>query len=196
MKKIFWTLIGLLLLVQPLYAAPEQDVENLLKSKINAVVDMLKQNEMSVETRNEKIMEIIGPSIDFELMAKLTLGKNNWGKLNPSQQDEFVKLFVQRLKSSYLEKSDFYSNEKIVYGKASAAGDKIQAPVTVLTGGDKPVEMLYKFYKSDHGWLVYDVEINGVSLIRSYRSQFEEILRNGTVEDLMRELRQKEGKIE
>lgn len=201
MKKILGVMIGLFLCLpflclQPLYAAtPEENVEALLKSKIDAVVQMLKQDRTNPEARNKKIMEIIDPAIDFELMAKLALGRNLWEKLSPSQQHEFVTLFVGRLKSSYLEKSDFYADDQIVYGKAIAVGDKIQAPVKVVTG-DKPVEMLYKFYHSSSGWRVYDVEINGVSLIRSYRMQFQEILQNGTVEDLMRELKQKEGRIE
>ena len=103
---------GLLLLVVPALADDVNTVETLLKDKTEAVLAILKAKDLGEETKKERIMEMIGPIIDFELMAKLTLGKTNWGRMDEKEQAEFVDLFVTRLKRSYLDKSTFYDDEK------------------------------------------------------------------------------------
>ena len=133
-------------------------------------------------------MNIIGPILDFQLIAKLSLGKANWGKLSEKQQKDFVDLLVERLQNSFIEKSVMFYCMQISYKPAIAHGNKIYVPINVETKDD-PLEMLYKFYSSDEGWKSYDVEVNGVSLIKSYQAQFSEIFKNGTAEDLLKELR-------
>lgn len=164
-------------------------VENLLREKTDQVLTILKQKDIKEPAKKNRIMEIINPIIDFELMARLTLGKANWGKLNQQQQKEFVELFVERLKRSYLDKSTFYDDEKFTYKPGFLSGNKVHVPVEIVSN-EKPIELLYKFYRSGaQGWKAYDVEINGVSLIRSYQSQFSEVLRTGTPQDLLNELK-------
>jgi phospholipid transport system substrate-binding protein len=169
-------------------AGQKEDVEALVKSKIDAVLAILPQKDMAKDEKDRKIMEIVEPVFDFTLMAKLTLGKNGWQEMNPSQQKEFLDLFVARLKSSYLDKSSLYSDEKVAYKPAVEVGDKIHAPIDVI-GKEKTVLVVYKFYSSAGAWKIYDVEINGVSLIQSYKSQFTEILKNGTIVNLLEELK-------
>jgi phospholipid transport system substrate-binding protein len=188
MKKALITALCLLWVAVPVWADEIATVENLLKEKTDAVLIILKDKKVDETVKKNQIMEIISPIIDFQLMAKLTLGKNNWGKLNKQQQTEFVDLFVERLKRSYLDKSSFYEDEKLVYKPGFQRGNKVYVPVDVISN-DKPIELLYKFYKSGQGWMAYDIEINGVSLIKSYQAQFSELLKNGTVEDLLVSLR-------
>jgi phospholipid transport system substrate-binding protein len=76
----------------------------------------------------------------------------------------------------------------VAYKPAVEAGDKVHAAIDVI-GKEKTVEVLYKFYSSAGSLKIYDVEINGVSLVQSYKSQFTEILKNGTVANLLEELR-------
>ena len=186
----FLMICGLLLLVVPALADDVNVVETLLKDKTEAVLTILKAKDLGEETKKDRIMEMIGPIIDFELMAKLTLGKTNWGRMDEKEQAEFVDLFVTRLKRSYLDKSTFYDDEKIIYKPGVQRGNKVHVPVEIISK-DKPIELMYKFYEAaDRGWMAYDVEINGVSLIRSYQSQFSEILKNGTPADLLANLRQ------
>ncbi len=192
MKKVLITALCLLCTAFPVMADEVKSVENLLKEKTEAVLKILKAKEIDEQAKKNKIMEIISPIIDFELMAKLTLGKTNWGKLSEKQKTEFGDLFVERLKRSYLDKSSFYDDEKIVYKPGFQRGNKVHAPVDIISN-DKPIELLYKFYTSGRGqgqkWMAYDIEINGVSLIKSYQAQFSELLKNGTVEDLLASLR-------
>jgi phospholipid transport system substrate-binding protein len=177
-----------ILIVGTAMAGPKEDVSALLKLKIDAVLELLPKKDMAQDEKNRKIMELVEPVFDFPLMAKLTLGKTGWQEMNEAQQKEYIDLFVARLKASYLNKSSLYSDEKVTYKPAVEVGDKIHATIDVI-GKEKTVEVTYKFYLSPGSWKIYDVEINGVSLIQSYKSQFAEILKNGTVDTLLEELR-------
>jgi phospholipid transport system substrate-binding protein len=180
-------------LVFPVLADDLKTVETLLKERTEVVLDILQDTTLDEELKKKQVMDIVGPIIDFQLMAKLTLGKTNWGKLNQKQQAEFVDLFVARLEKSYLDKSSLYCCVEIHFQPAYTRGNKVYVPIEVETK-DNPLEMLYKFYSSSEGWKAYDVEVNGVSLIKSYKAQFSEVLKKGTAEDLLTELRKTDVK--
>ena len=177
--------------VIPAGAEQKAAVEDLLKSKVDAVLEILKQKDMPDAEKQEKIMEIIEPAFDFPLMARLTLGRPNWMKFTAQEQTAFINLFVERLKKTYLEKTSLYSDEDVIYRPAVAVGDKIHASVGIITQ-DKTVEIAYKFYSAGGQWKIYDVEVEGVSLVMSYRSQFNQIMQRGTPGDLLDELRKME----
>jgi phospholipid transport system substrate-binding protein len=191
LKKLFYFVLCLTAISGLVIAADNsnvRDVEKLLKEKIDAVLGILQNKEIDEGAKKEQIMDILEPSIDFQLMAKLTLGKDNWSKLNKEQQEEFVSLFVKRLKVSYLDKTSFYNDEKVVYKPGFQKGNKVHVPVDIITG-NKPIELLYKFYEDNRDWKAYDIEINGISLIKSYKSQFNEILSSGNADTLINELK-------
>ncbi len=163
-------------------------VETLLKTKIDAVLDVLSRSDLAETEKREQVMEIINPVMNFALMAKLTLGKENWARLTPEERTRFVDLFVERLKDSYLNKISLYSSDQtVIYEKAIEASGKVHVPTRLKTK-DSLIEIIYKFYSTQDQWQVYDVEIDGVSFIKSYRAQFDEVLKNGTVADLFAEL--------
>ncbi len=166
-----------------------QKLENLTAE----IVSILEKKDMEEDRKQEEIMDLVEPMIDFDLMAKLTLGRRSWTRLSEKEQGEFIDLFVERLKSSYLEKTSLYSGQEVVYKEGFKKRGKLYVPMEVLSS-DENAEVLYKFYHSGTGWKVYDVEVNGVSLVRSYRSQFDEILDRGSVKDLFEELGQAEEK--
>lgn len=190
-RKIFYLVLCLLAFQGRAIAEDSGDireVEQLLHEKMDAVLSVLLQKEIDEQIKQQQVMDTIEPFIDFQLMAKLSLGKANWGKLNAKQQKEFVSLFVTRLKVSYLDKTTFYNDEKVVYKPGYQKGNKVHIPVQIATGA-KPIELLYKFYHAKESWKAYDIEINGVSLIKSYQAQFTEILRNGSADTLINELK-------
>jgi len=193
MKTVLIGLLCLLGLAFPVLADDLKTVEVLLKERTEVVLDILEDTTLDENVKRKQIMDVVGPIIDFQLMAKLTLGKTNWGKLNEKQKTEFVDLFVARLEKSYLDKSSMYCCVEIAFKPAFARGNKVYVPIEVETK-DNPLKMLYKFYSSSEGWKAYDVEVNGVSLIKSYQAQFAEIFKNGTAEDLLNELRQNNAK--
>jgi phospholipid transport system substrate-binding protein len=124
---------------------------------------------------------------DFELMARLSLGKKHWSGLSQDKKVRFTELFINRLKASYLSNFNLYTDEKVLYDPSVQVKNKIHAP-TYLVSKDKKISILYKFYKAQENWKIYDLEIQGVSIIRSYRSQFSSILESGTIDDLLLKL--------
>ncbi len=188
MRNIFFTILCVLLFVTPVQADAAGEVRALLKDKIDAVVVLLQDKGLDKARRNEQITDIIAPIFDYKTMAKLSLGKKHWSTLSPEQQAEFSDLFIKRLQNSYLDKLDLFSDEKILYGEPSAKGKKVHMSTT-LASKDSRIEMLYKFYRSQKGWKIYDVEVGGVSVIQTYRSQFNGVLIEGTVDDLLEKLK-------
>lgn len=184
MKKIAMIAFGLLLLCTPVMASDTEEVEIFLKEKLTATTTLLQNNDISIEEKKERVVGIIRDAFDFPLMAKLTLGRKYWPKLTREDKKRFTALFVQRLQASYIDKLDLYKDETVQIKKPVPVKKKIHV-MTKLISGTKEIDMLYKFYRSKNkNWLIYDVTIQGVSLITTYRSQFDEVLRNGTIDDL------------
>jgi phospholipid transport system substrate-binding protein len=143
----------------------------------------LQKEDLEQQAKNKAVVEIVTPMFDFALMAKLSLGKKHWPGLTKEKKDRFTELFVNRLRKSYLNKLTTYTDEEIIYESPVEVKKKIHIPTRLISKG-REISMLYKFYNSNNNWKVYDIEIQGVSIIRSYRSQFNEILQRGTMDDL------------
>ncbi len=193
MKKALIIFVSFLFFAQPALADDITEVDVFLKGKLDHVMKILQDKSLEKKERNDKIIEVIDGAFDFSTMAKLTLGKKYWPGMTGADRDRFTKLFVERLKASYLEKLDLYDNEKIIYRKPVQVKKKVRM-MTELVSGDNKITMLYKLYKlKKAGWRVYDLELEGVSLITTYRSQFNEVLQNGTMNDLFAKLERPEG---
>jgi phospholipid transport system substrate-binding protein len=187
MKNLLVAVLGLLLFSQSVAADGKSEVEELLKNNLDAVFTVLQKKGLEQQAKNKEIVEIVTPMFDFELMARLSLGKKHWPELSRDKKEKFTELFIQRLKASYLKNFTLYTDEKIFYEPSVQVKKKIHAP-TYLLSKDKKISILYKFYKAGNDWKIYDLEIQGVSIIRSYRSQFSRILASGTVDDLLLKL--------
>lgn len=179
-----WVVVGLLLLNLATAADEKGTVEEFLKSNLDAVFTVLQKKDLSPQAKNSEVVEIVTPMFDFQLMAKLSLGRQYWPDLSKENRERFTALFVNRLRESYLNKLTTYTDETVVYEQPVKVNGKVHIP-TSLISKDKKISMLYKFYQSSDQWKIYDIEIQGVSIIRSYQSQFSEILRNSTFDDLL-----------
>jgi len=164
-----------------------KDPNELVRTKWNAVISILKNEDLDQEAQVKKINKIVTPIFDFPLMAKLALGRKHWPRLNRQQREKFTRLFIERLKTSYREKIALYTNEEILFKPAEKKNSIIYIPMELKTK-DKKIAILHKLRKADKRWKVYDVEIQGVSILLTYRSQFDDILSHGTVEDLLSRL--------
>lgn len=180
--------IGAILFVQPAAADEKSDVLKITSERIAKVIALLKNTALDKKERNERIVAVINPLFDFRRMARLSLGKKHWVKMTRAQKKEFSALFVKRLQESYLEKLELYTDEKVVIENAKQVKKRIHV-LTRLVSKDDKKDMVYKFYKSKRGWRVYDVVILGVSVVQTYRSQFNGLLRKGTMEDILKRLR-------
>lgn len=187
LKMLFYAFCSLVFLSQVVTADDKSAAEQFLKSNLDAVFVILQKKDLSKQAKNSEIEEIVTPMFDFELMAKLSLGKKYWPDLSQEQKERFTELFIERLRQSYLEKLTAYTDEKIIYESPVADGKKVHVPTQLISKGNK-FSMLYKLYPSTNSWNIYDIEIQGVSIIRSYRSQFKEILQKGTFDDLLQKM--------
>ena len=187
MKNLLVAVISLFLFYQSAAADDKSDVEKLLKNNLDAVFTVLQKKDLKPQAKNKEIVDIVTPMFDFELMARLSLGKKHWPGLSQDKKERFTELFIKRLKASYLNNFNLYTNEKVIYEPSVQVRKKVHAQ-TYLVSKDKKISILYKLYKAENNWKISDLEIQGVSIIRSYRSQFSSILKSGTIDDLLLKL--------
>ena len=187
MKALSYALLCLLIGCQSAAADNTASAEELLKANLAAVFAVLQKQNLNQEVKQNEIIDIVNPMFDFSLMAKLTLGRKYWPGLTPPQKESFTQLFIKRLRTSYLDRLTLYTDEKVLYGAPVEVKQKIHIP-TYLVSQNEKISIRYKFYHSESAWKIYDLEIQGVSIIRSYRSQFHEILKSGTFDDLLAKL--------
>lgn len=169
----------------------------MLWAKWSAVVNVLQEKNLTQTTKGKIIDKIVTPIFDFPLMAKLVLGRTYWPQFTEPQREKFTKIFTNKLKTSYREKISLYTDEKASLKPAQRMKTAVYIPME-LTSKDKKMAILYKMIKVGKGWKVFDVEIERVSILLTYRSQFDDmlrkdsdkdgILREGSAEEFLRNL--------
>jgi len=188
------TLILCLIFPLPVFAGvPLETVEGHLDKVREVLRDPSLKAESAKKAKKDRLRAISEKMFDFTELSKRTLARN-WSKFNPEQQKEFVELYTSFLGDAYVNKIMAYADEKIVFSKEVALTEKtVEVQSSVLRkNGDIP--LYYRVILKDGVWRVYDIIIEGVSLINNYRSQFREILSNKTPESLLETLREKVGK--
>lgn len=190
MKKILKISLLLSLLATSSFAFKQSDIQNGMKNKIDKVLVVLKEKESNTK-KGQQIISLMDPVFDYNLMSKLTLGSNTWSALTPAQQKEFMRLFVAKLKQSYVDKLDLYHNQIVVYkGVKPYQNGRLQLQ-TELSGKGETYKINYNFYNSNGNWMIYDVVLDGVSIVQTYRQQFAGILKGKTFDELLAQLRAK-----
>ena len=195
MKKQVTGLLLIVLLIMPLSSQAAAPLEA-VRAEINKVLDVLRDESLKGEsgkkTKKAKIRSIANGIFDFSELSRRTLGPD-WKKLNAGQQKEFVELYSDLLEETYASKILSYTNEKVLYGKEkNLTANTVEVETTIVTKkADVPVN--YRLIPKGSDWKVYDVTIEGVSLINNYRSQFREILANKSPDALIEHLRKKVG---
>jgi len=193
MRRMLYAVLVILLTSQVGWSDDKSAAKELLVAKIEAALSVLQRKDLVQQEKNKQVVQIVEPMFDYNLMAKLTLGRKYWPGLSEKNRERFTNLFVERLKASYIDKLSLYTDEKVVYDAPVQEGIKIQIPTSVISKNNR-IGMMYKLYKSSNSWKIYDIEIEGVSLISTYRSQFYDILSKGTFDDLLSKLEKPETK--
>jgi phospholipid transport system substrate-binding protein len=143
--------------------------------------------------KEKKIWEILDNVFDYTELSKRTLAQN-WKRFSPDQQKEFISLFGKLLGTVYMDRIIAYKDEKVVFGKVTQISDKTAEVQSEVTRSSKSIPIHYRMILERGEWKVYDVVIEGVSLVQNYRTQFREILTNKSPEDLLKTLREKTRK--
>jgi phospholipid transport system substrate-binding protein len=168
-----------------------------VKANVSGVLDVLRdpklKGEAGKKVKEQRIEAAADKLFDYVELSKRTLGLS-WNKFSPEQRKEFVEIYRTILKNAYVDKITAYTNEQVNFTKETplSEGTAEIHSVIVSKGGETPI--YYRAMKKGNAWKVYDVVIEGVSLISNYRTQFREILGNNPPEKLLETLRKKVGK--
>ena len=169
-----------------------------LRGQIDRVIKVLQDPELKKEghakDRRAAVRKIANDIFDFSETARRSLGRH-WQGRTPAERDEFVQLFSDLLERSYISKIETYGGEKIAYNGDSVEGDqaKVQTKLVTKGGGEIPIE--YRMHKVGDRWLVYDVVIEGVSLVANYRTQFNKIIQTSSFKELMNKMKNKQQEL-
>lgn len=164
-----------------------------MKGTINQALKVLEDESLKApdksQERLEILEEIIGKRFDYREMGKRTLGKH-WQQFSEADREEFVHLFQRFLSKTYAGNVDGYSGEQVQYLKERRKGDFAEVQ-TAVTSDKSTASIYYRLLKSSNTWKVYDVVIDGVSLVKNFRSQFGRIIEAESADGLLEKLRTK-----
>jgi phospholipid transport system substrate-binding protein len=170
-----------------------------LKPTLQDMIDVMKDPAFAgieqKDPRRKKIMSIAAKGFDFAEMSRLVLGKT-WRKIDQQQRTKFAQLFTKLLENAYIGKLEEYDGQIIEYEDERIKGQKAVVSTVVKNPGVPPLAVKYVMTNVDSAWLVYDINIEGVSLLRNYREQFKSILRKDKFEGLVKMIEEKNKSFE
>jgi phospholipid transport system substrate-binding protein len=196
MKKVLIGFYFIVFLILPfsLYAGvPLNTVEGHVNNVLNVLRDPALKGDKAKKAKKEKVRAISEKMFDFTELSRRTLS-TNWKNLNPDQQKEFIELYKDILEDAYMNRITSYTDEKVVFQKEIMLSDDTAEVQSNIITKKAEIPIYYRVILKDDGWKVYDVIIEGVSLVKNYRTQFREILANKSPEELLKTLRKKVGK--
>lgn len=195
MKKLLITLAMMLGLSVPALAADTP--VDMVRGTSREVLDLIKQDDGKNSAKvREQVEKLVLPKFDFQRMTALAVGRG-WREANPQQQTELAQQFQSLLSRTYSSTMTRFKNAQIdVKPNATFANDgreaTVKSEVTLPSNGDKkPVSIDYTLYKTPQGWKVYNVSVEGASLVTVYRNQFNEEIRKNGIDGLIKVLRNK-----
>jgi phospholipid transport system substrate-binding protein len=146
------------------------------------------KGDKQMNQRRAALTLVAGEIFDFGEMARRTLAQH-WDKRTPAEQKDFVRLFTALFERSYISKVDQQDAGKITYRGETMDADHavVQTSISLSNGSEMPLG--YRMYKPRERWQVYDISIDGISLVANYRSQFNKIIRTSSYETLVAKLK-------
>ena len=195
MKKIFLLIFFLSLFVQPALSSDVQEVDLLIRENVDKVLKIVRNRELGKEDKREQVMEVVNRIFNLPLMAKLTLGQTHWTNFSEKLREEFTDLFIKQMQGIYLNQLELAVDATVTFEKPVQEGNKVYMLTRAATT-DEPIKILYKLYKSNEKWRIYDVEIQDVSIVKSYGLQYNQILKEDSYADLIRKMKEKIGQNE
>jgi phospholipid transport system substrate-binding protein len=166
-----------------------------LKASIDKVLNVLNDKTLKAPAmkaqRREVLMNLSTEVFDWNEMSKRSLGIY-WKDRTPEEQMEFVKLFTVLLENTYMDKIESYSGEKILYSKEAVEDQYALVETKIITKQDTEVAVNYWMLNKSGRWFVYDISVEGISLVKNYRTQFNEIMARSSYQELLKKLKEKQ----
>jgi phospholipid transport system substrate-binding protein len=191
-KILAVTIIVLLFCQVRAYAAGQPIVQ--IKATVDQAISLLNdkalQGAAKHDARQSRLFKLVDQRFDFPLMGRLALGRA-WAGADRGERQRFVHLFAQLLKNTYIRRVDSYAAEKIIFKKQIVRKD-LALVYSYYDKNNEKFSINYKMKRNNDGqWLVFDVVIEGVSVVKQYRQQFQEILKNESMQALNKRLADK-----
>ena len=195
MIRVIPIVIILLLNIQMLaygaQATPLDDIKGPIENGMALLKDPKYTGKTQLQEQRDKIWELIRDIFDFRIISMMALARE-WKAFTPKQQDEFTEAFTELLKNSYLNKiqGQFHDEEVVFLGQDMLTDKKAVVKTKVLRQQtETPID--YKVVLSQGKWRIYDINVEGISLIKNYRTQFKTILAKDSPEELIKRIREK-----
>jgi phospholipid transport system substrate-binding protein len=172
-------------------AGPATDqVKGTVDQVLKILTDPTLKGETKVQERRAKIRQVVLQRFGFTEMSKRSLGRY-WSERTPEERTEFVRLFTDLLERAYIDRVDGYTGEQVVYLGESVDGDYSEVRSKIVTKRNQEIPILYRLQKNNANWEVYDVIVEGVSLVNNYRTQFSKIIRTSSYQGLVKKMQVK-----
>src|SRR5215467_339740 len=182
-------------MVTPLSVAQAGQPSDQLKVQIDRVVKTIEDPDLKKEARaldrRKSVRKIAEDIFDFGETAKRSLGRH-WLARTPAEREEFIGLFADLLERSYISKIELFNGERIQFVGDTPDGDQTIVRTKIITKQGTEVPVDYRMLKKGDRWLVYDVVIEGVSLVANYRTQFNKIIQTSSFQDLVKKMKTKQ----
>ena len=197
-QNLFARTIFLFLLIFGL-AAPTQAGEptEQMKLTINKIIDILNNPALKepakAEERRTRMRRVADERFDWREMARRSLAKY-WKQRTEEEKREFVPLFTDLLEQAYMNRIENYSGDKVSYDGEKVKGEYSLVKVRIYTSQQTNIPVVYRLRKKDSQWLIYDISIEGVSLVKNYRKQFDSVILSSSYEGLLEKLKEKAAK--
>ena len=189
--KRYLSLFSLVLVMSvPALGSELSVLTNIMHEKVNSIMVILKDDKLLKYEKDTEIGEISKGLFDYSLMSRLSVGKKIWSKATPQQKKDFIHYFQMRMKKSYIEKAHLLSDEKVTVNDAIQVKPTRIHLTVMVEGKEKSTDIVYKYYHAKNGkWLIYDVALAGISILKTYRAQFKEVLESGDIDKLINQLK-------
>ena len=184
---VHFFLVAIIMVPVPTQAASAFAV---IQTQVNKVLEVLRNPTENKAEKKKKILALADGIFDYTELSRLSLA-NYWRRFTPEQQKEFTRLFGKLLAHDYMDRIMQYTNEKVIFGKEIKLSENTTEVRSDIITKARTIPMAYRMIWEKGEWKVYDVVVEGVSLVMNYRSQFREILANKSPEDLLKMLRGK-----
>jgi phospholipid transport system substrate-binding protein len=173
---------------------PTDQLKGAVERVLKTLDDPALKGDARLGERRVAVRKIANEIFDFSEIAKRSMARH-WQPLSEAQRTEFVGLFADLLERSYISKIETYGGEKIQYTAERADGEFATVSTRIITKNGTEVPVDYRMIKRADRWLVYDVSIEGVSLVSNYRTQFNKIIQTTSYNELVSKLRNKQDEL-
>jgi len=193
MRPLNRRVLMLFILILPVCVYAGQPTDQ-VRMTIDGVINVLKDRELSLPEnsgrRRALLRQLIYSRFDFQEMSKRSLGIH-WRRRSHEERKDFVPLFSELLERSYIKRIEEYTDEKIVYVSESIENGYAVVRTRIISRNNVNTPIDYRLLKKGSEWYVYDVIIEGVSLVNNYRTQFNRIINSESYEGLVRRMKEK-----